>query len=144
MTYRDIKGLSKATFSAWIDDKVPKLSAALAYYTVFALAPVLLIAVAIGSLVFKAESVRGLVVAQIQNLVGPQSAEAIKAIITGAERTGHGVLAAILGAITIFLQLREFLESSKTQLILSGKLTLIKTLVSRRLLKSDFCLSRWS
>ena len=55
---------------AWWDDDAPRLGASLAYYTLFAIAPVLLVATAIAGMVFGAEAVRGEIVGQLDQLVG--------------------------------------------------------------------------
>ncbi|MFO7170672.1 MAG: YhjD/YihY/BrkB family envelope integrity protein, partial [Chloroflexota bacterium] len=67
--------LLKQTFNDWNEDKAPRLAAALAYYTAFSLAPLLVIAIAIAGLVFGEEAARGQIVGQIGGLVGPEGAE---------------------------------------------------------------------
>jgi membrane protein len=63
---------------AWWDDDAPRLGASLAYYTLFAIAPVLLVATAIAGVVFGAEAVRGEIVGQLDQLVGREGAHARK------------------------------------------------------------------
>ena len=60
---------------AWWDDNVPRMGAALAYYTLIALAPVLFVAIFIGGMMFGADAVRGEIVGQIDQLVGKDGAE---------------------------------------------------------------------
>lgn len=62
---------------AWWDDDAPRLGASLAYYTLFAIAPVLLVATAIAGMVFGADAVRGEIVGQLDQLVGREGARAI-------------------------------------------------------------------
>ena len=68
--------LLKETFKGWSEDKAPRLAAALAYYTIFSVAPLMIIAVAIASLIFRREAATGQIVAQIQHTVGPRAATA--------------------------------------------------------------------
>jgi membrane protein len=87
----------------WSKDNVPRLGASLAYYTLFALSPVLLIAIAIAGSVFGAEAVRGQIVTEIDGLVGREGAEAVQMILQGAHQDHSGSLAVILGTVTLIL-----------------------------------------
>ncbi len=89
--------------AGWWNDNVPRLGASLAYYTLFALAPILIVAISIGGLVFGPEAVRGEIVGQIQGLVGRQGAEAIQSMLEGASRPGSSIAATVVGIITFFL-----------------------------------------
>ncbi len=89
MTTKEIVGLMKETVRDWREDKAIRLAAALAYYTVVALAPLLVIIIAIAGLVFDKEAVQG----QISSLVGQQSAEAIQGIIANASQPKSGMIA---------------------------------------------------
>lgn len=92
-----------ASAQRWIDAAGPQLGASIAFYTIFSLAPLLVIAIAIAGAVFGQEAARGQVVAQIQDLVGPQSAQAIQAMIEAAWRQPGGGLAAVLGVATLLV-----------------------------------------
>ena len=70
MNWRTIWSLLKETVDEWQQDKVGQMAAALAYYTLFSIAPLLVIAVAVAGAVFGQEAARGEVVAQIQGLLG--------------------------------------------------------------------------
>ena len=88
--------------ASW-DDNVPRLGASLAYYTLFAIAPVLLVAIAIAGLAFGAEAVRGEIVGQIDQLVGREGAQAVQSLLEGASQRRAGHLATILGSVTLML-----------------------------------------
>ncbi|MEO5657222.1 MAG: YhjD/YihY/BrkB family envelope integrity protein, partial [Nitrospiria bacterium] len=77
ITPRMFWGLLKATYVEWNNDNVPRLGAALAYYTIFSLAPLLIIVIAIAGLAFGQQAAQGQIVDQIQGLVGREGAEAI-------------------------------------------------------------------
>ena len=94
-------GLLKQTGKEWSEDKVPRLGAALAYYTVFAIAPLLIIAIAIAGLVFGSEAVRGQVADQLKTLISPEAAEAINEMIKNASKPSSGILATIIGFVTL-------------------------------------------
>jgi Predicted membrane protein len=98
-----ISGLLKAAYSEWSKDKAPRMSAALAYYTIFALAPLLIIAVAIAGLAFGMEAARGEIARQIQGLVGPDGARAIQDMIQSVHKPAHGVIGGMIGIVALFL-----------------------------------------
>jgi membrane protein len=103
MDFATASALVRRTLSAWWDDDVPRLGASLAYYTLFALAPILLVAIAVAGLAFGAESVRGAVVGQLEQLVGPDGAKAIQALLQGASQRQAGIVATIVGSVTFVL-----------------------------------------
>jgi membrane protein len=110
-------GLIKESFKEWKKDGALDLGAALAYYTIFSLAPLLLIVIGVAGLVWGREAVQGQLVAQLQGLVGPQGGEAIQAMVANAGKHGNGVLATIVGVVTVlfgatgvFVQLQNALN----------------------------------
>lgn len=113
----DWKHLALATIGGWRKHDVPTLSAALAYYTVLSLAPLLILAVAIGGLLFGEQAARGQIVWEIRDLVGRQGAEAVQSMLQQAREPASGVFATIVGLITlvigasgVFAQLRDSLN----------------------------------
>jgi membrane protein len=113
-----IWSLLRQTFSAWSSDKVPRHGAALAYYTVLSIVPLLIVIIAMIGLVFGKEAAQGYILEQIANLVGPQSAVAIKDMIHRADQPTTGVVATVLaggtlllGASGVFGQLQDSLNT---------------------------------
>jgi membrane protein len=94
-------GMLKESFKEWNDDDALSLGAALAYYTIFSLAPMLLIAISVAGLVFGREAAQGELVGQMRGLVGQQGAEAIQTMVANAGKQGSGVLGTIIGIVTI-------------------------------------------
>jgi membrane protein len=103
MTLKDLWALLKETWNAWSTDKAPRLGAALAYYTTFSLAPLLVIVIAVAALVFGQEAAQGKIVAEMEGLVGTESARAIQTMIEKARTPATGVVATILSLITLLL-----------------------------------------
>jgi membrane protein len=108
----------KDTFTAWSRDKVPRHGAALAYYTVLSLVPLLVVIIAMIGLIFGREAAQGYILEQIGSLVGPQSAEAIKEMIQRASQPSSGIVATLVatgtllaGASGVFAQLQDSLNS---------------------------------
>jgi membrane protein len=87
----------------WLSDDSPQRAAALAYYTAFSLAPLLVIAISTAGLVFGREAAQGRIVGQLSGLVGPRGGEAIQSMIASARRPETGVLAGIVGFATLLL-----------------------------------------
>jgi len=103
MRVKDLIPLLKETFKSWSEDKVPRLAAALSYYTLFALAPLLLILIAIAGLFFGKQAASGQIAEQIRHTLGPQVAQAITQIIENAHRPRAGIIATIVGVVTLLL-----------------------------------------
>ena len=107
----------RLSIQGWIDDKASSMGAALAYYTVFSMAPLLLIVIAIGGLVFGEEAARGAVLEQIGGLIGKNGAEAVQAVLAGSrDHSGSlvsvmlGTGALIVGATSVFNELKSDLD----------------------------------
>ena len=103
MTAAGLWTVLKRAFAGWWGDNVPHLGAALSYYTLFSMAPILVVAMAIAGLVFGAEAVRGEIVGQIDGLVGHEGAVALQAMLEGAAKPSSSLPATIIGVITFFL-----------------------------------------
>jgi membrane protein len=103
ITLDGLGSIFKRALAGWWNDDVPRLGASLAFYTLFALAPILVVAIAIGGLVFGEEAVRGQVVGQIQGLIGREGAVAVQAMLEAAARPSSTLAASVAGAITFFL-----------------------------------------
>lgn len=95
--------LLKEAASDWSHDRAPRLGAALAYYTVFSIVPLLIIIIAVIGLVFGQEAAQGAIMQQIANLVGEQSAATIKDMIQRADKPSTGILATIIAVGTALL-----------------------------------------
>jgi membrane protein len=104
--------------SRWLRDGGPQLGASIAFYTMFAVAPLLVVTIAIAGAVFGADAARGQIVQQIEGVVGPLAARAIEAMIESAWTHRDGGWAAALGVVTlvagasgVFSELRRALNT---------------------------------
>src|SRR5436309_13651047 len=95
--------LFQQAFTEWRQDKASRLGAALAYYTLFSLSPSLIIVIAVAGLLFGKEAARGQILAQIQGIVGPEVAGAIQGMLESAHKPSSGILATLLGLLTLLL-----------------------------------------
>jgi membrane protein len=87
----------------WSDDRGPQLGAAIAFYTMFAVAPLLVVAIAIAGAVFGEQAARGQIVGQIEGVVGSGAAHGIEAMIQSAWRQPNGLWASLLGVLTLLV-----------------------------------------
>jgi membrane protein len=104
MNFKSFVELLKETFSEWSEDKAQRLAAALAYYTIFSVAPLLVIAIAIASFIFSRfgqQSVQSQVLAQIGSVVGGKGADLVNTMIEGALKPSSSILATIIGVATL-------------------------------------------
>ena len=107
----------------WSEVSGPQLGASIAYYTMFALAPLLVVTIAVAGAVFGADAARGQIVGEIEGLVGPTAAKAIETMIEAAWRDPAGVWAATLGTITLLIGATGVFAELRRTLNLIGRVT---------------------
>ena len=107
-------GLFKEAFKGSMNDNVLQLSAALSYYTIFSLPPLLIIIVSLSGIFFGADAVRGVIFGQIRGLVGNGAALQIQEIIKNVKLSGHnifvttiGVIILLIGASSVFAEIQD-------------------------------------
>src|SRR5450759_2344309 len=107
----------KAAVKAWVDDYAPSMGAALSYYTLFSLAPLLIIVIAVAGMVFGQQAAQGEIVAQLRGIMGAQGALAVEGMLKAAREPATSVVATIvgvaillLGATAIFAELQSALD----------------------------------
>jgi membrane protein len=109
--------LVRQSVTAWIDDYAPSMGAAISYYTVFSIAPLLIIVIAVAGLVWGRDAVQGEIVAQLTGLIGQDGAVGVQALIESANKPAKGVIATLIsvgvllvGATTVFAELQSALD----------------------------------
>jgi membrane protein len=102
---------------AWSEDYAPSMGAAIAYYTVFSLAPLLVIVIAVAGAVFGRDAVQGQIAAQLSGLIGQQGATLVQSLVAAASDRDKGLLAGLIstgvlvvGATTVFAELQSALD----------------------------------
>ena len=98
-----IWGLVKATFSSWLDDYAPSMGAALAYYTMFSIAPLLLIVISTAGLIFGEEAVRGEIFGQLRGLMGDEGARAVQSLLESVSSPEEGKAGTIIGTVLLLI-----------------------------------------
>lgn len=117
MRIKHLFDLCKKAVLAWMDDFAPSMGAAISYYTVFSLAPLLVIVIAVAGAVFGRDAVQGEIVGQLQGLIGRDGALAVQGLIKSASEPAKGLLAGaisigvlLVGATTVFAELQSALD----------------------------------
>ncbi|MCE9552213.1 MAG: YihY/virulence factor BrkB family protein [Planctomycetes bacterium] len=93
--------LLQQTVNDWLADKAPRLGAALAYYTIFSLPPLMVLSVALAGLFFRKDVAQGELLRQLRDLLGKEGAEAIQQMIASAQQPEKGILATLLGIVVL-------------------------------------------
>jgi membrane protein len=112
-----VKALLISTVTSWIDHRSPSKSAALAFYSLFSMTPILILAIAVSGHFFGAEAAQGEVASKIQGLIGSSGAQAIQALLVSANNPATGRLASLIaglilifGATSVFTELKGSLD----------------------------------
>jgi len=100
---RQLAGLLRQAGVAWVDDYAPSMGAALAYYTLFSIAPLLLIVISIAGLVFGPDAARGQIFAQLRELMGDDGAATVQSLLQNVNKPVHGVVGTIVGGVVLLL-----------------------------------------
>lgn len=93
--------LLRRSFNDWNDDNVPRLGAALAFYTILSISPLVILAIAIVSLVFEKSTAQSQLLAQVQALIGPAGKEAINAMLQSGRKLSSGAISTTVGFLTL-------------------------------------------
>ncbi|NBD18633.1 MAG: YihY family inner membrane protein [Cyanobacteria bacterium] len=136
---KSLIALLRETFTQWLEHKAPRLAAALAYYMVFSLAPLLVIAIAIAGAIFGEEAARGEIVNRIGGFVGQDAASLIEKAISNASQPDLSNVASLIsvaillfGASGVFAQLQDALNTIWSVQPRPGRV--IKQFISKRIL----------
>ena len=117
MNAKHLFDLCRKAATAWVDDFAPSMGAAISYYTMFSLAPLLVIVIAIAGALFGREAVQGEIVGQLTGLIGREGAIAIQGLVRSASEPSKGLVAGLIsvgvllvGATTVFAELQSALD----------------------------------
>lgn len=103
LRWPDIKALLSDSFDQWSRHNAPRLGASLAFYSLLSLAPLLLVVVSIVGIVFGHSAAERDTIQQVQSLVGPAAGKAVAAFLQGSKNTTHGIIATVIGLITLLM-----------------------------------------
>jgi membrane protein len=103
MTSRELMNWAKSSINGWIDDNAASMGAALAYYTIFAMAPLLLMIIAVAGIFFGDSYAEQELLKQFESLVGINGAQAVQAILKGARNVDDGFFSIIISSVALFI-----------------------------------------
>src|SRR5690349_7485683 len=103
MTFGQARALVKETIASWREDRAQSMGAALAYYTVFSVAPLLLIVISVAGIVFGVEAARGEIIGQLEGLMGERGARAVQDLLQSVNQPKQGTLATAAGIVTLLI-----------------------------------------
>ncbi len=95
--------LGKAAVKAWSDDYAPSMGAALSYYTLFSIAPLLIVVIAVAGMVFGQEAAQGAIVGQLRGIMGEEGAVAVEGMLKAAREPAKSLVATLAGIATLLL-----------------------------------------
>ena len=114
---RQLSLAMRCAVSEWLRHRASSKGAALAFYTVFSMAPILVLVIAVAGFFYGAEAARGQLLIELKGLLGPQGAEAVQLVLAGARNKQGGMLATsiatvllLVGATTVFAELKDSLD----------------------------------
>lgn len=109
--------LVRKSVNAWLDDYAPSMGAAISYYTIFSITPLLIIVIAVAGFVWGREAVEGELIRQLASMIGEDGARGVHALIQSANKPGQGLVASgislvilLVGATTVFAELQSALD----------------------------------
>src|SRR5262249_18427844 len=100
-TWRSLRPLASQSFSRWSDINAPRLGAALAFYAVLSIAPLLVLCVGIAGMAFERDAVTGQIVYQFQSLIGYEGGKIIQALVLDAAKPAQGIVAGAVGVLML-------------------------------------------
>src|SRR5262245_23148952 len=103
MTPRDVWDLLKAAGEGWVNDYAQSMGAALAYYMIFSIAPLLLIVISIAGMFFGEAAARGEIFDQLRDILGVPGAMAIQGLLESVNKPATGITATVLGVALVVI-----------------------------------------
>ena len=114
---KQLANVFRCAVDQWFAHRASSKGAALAFYTAFSIAPILVLVIAVAGFFWGAEAAQGQLISELRGLMGPQGAEAVQLVLAGARDKEGGVLATIIatvlllvGATTVFAELKDSLD----------------------------------
>jgi membrane protein len=117
MITKDLLSILKTTFAAWNKHEAPRLGAALAFYTILSLSPLVIIVVALAGVIFSRSTAQAHILSQVQGMIGVEGGKAMESMLANAQKPAAGILGTIVGLLSllfgasgVFTELRSALN----------------------------------
>jgi YihY family inner membrane protein len=116
MNAKQAWALTKQSMSSWSEDYAPSMGAALSYYTLFSLAPLLVMIIAIAGMVFGQDAAQAAIIAQLQGIMGKEGATAVQGLLQAAREPSTGIVASITGGVLLLVGATAIFAELQTDL----------------------------
>jgi membrane protein len=117
MTANKLLSIFKATFTGWNKHEAPRLGAALAFYTILSLSPLLIFVVALAGFIFSRSTAQANILSEVQGMIGPEGGRAFESMLANAQKPAAGILGGVIGLLSllfgasgVFTELRSALN----------------------------------
>ena len=117
MRGKDLISILKTTFASWNRHEAPRLGAALAFYTILSLSPLVIFVVAVAGLIFSRSTAQTHILSEVQGMIGPDGGKAVESMLANAQKPAAGILGTIVGLLSllfgasgVFTELRSALN----------------------------------
>ena len=102
MRPKELLPILKTTFSTWNRHEAPRLGAALAFYTILSLSPLIILVVALASLIFSRSTAQAQILSQVQGMIGPVGGKAVESMLANSQKPAAGILGTIVGLVSLY------------------------------------------
>ena len=103
MTFADVRLLVEKSVNAWVDDYAASMGAAIAYYTLFSVAPLIILMIALAGMVYGQDAAEGEIAVQLQGRIGQEAAAVVQELIKSVSKPAQGAIASAVGLVTLLL-----------------------------------------
>jgi membrane protein len=138
MSAKTLFQILQATFASWNRHEAPRLGAALAFYTILSLSPLVIIVLALAGLIFNRSTAQAHILSQVQGMIGPDGGKAVESMLASAQRPAAGILGTIVGLLSLLFGASGVFTELRSALNLIWEVTPEKTSGVVRLLRERF------
>jgi membrane protein len=138
MNVKTLFQILKTTFASWNRHEAPRLGAALAFYTILSLSPLVIIVLALAGLVFNRSTAQAHILSQVQGMIGPDGGKAVESMLANAQRPAAGILGTIVGLLSLLFGASGVFTELRSALNLIWEVTPEKTSGVVALLRERF------
>jgi membrane protein len=138
MNVKTLFQILKTTFASWNRHEAPRLGAALAFYTILSLSPLVIIVLALAGLIFSRSTAQAHILSQVQGMIGPDGGKAVESMLANAQRPAAGILGTIVGLLSLLFGASGVFTELRSALNLIWEVTPEKTSGVVALLRERF------
>jgi membrane protein len=138
MSAKTLFQIFKMTFASWRRHETPRLGAALAFYTILSLSPLVIIVLALAGLIFSRSTAQAHILSEVQGMIGPDGGKAVASMLANAQKPAAGILGTIVGLLSLLFGASGVFTELRSALNLIWEVTPEKAVRSVGLLRERF------